>query len=154
MEPIEQDDGHITEGSDVKGAGQEKEVVIDENDPSLLVRTEERQGSKPGNLRVRLVRPSHTSFRRIKTGLLEATDIVQEPHTVLDRLKRLLIGAPIASSRAEHERLTKFKALAVLSSDAISSVAYATEAILVTLIVAGSGNLWMTLPISFAIVTL
>src|SRR5438034_1836821 len=154
MEPMEQDDGHITEGSDVKGAGQEKEVVIDENDPSLLVRTEERQGSKPGNLRVRLVRPSHTSFRRIKTGLLEATDIVQEPHTVLDRLKRLLIGAPIASSRAEHERLTKFKALAVLSSDAISSVAYATEAILVTLIVAGSGNLWMTLPISFAIVTL
>ena len=154
MEPIEQDDGHITEGSDIKGAGQEKEVVIDENDPSLLVRTEERQGSKPGNLRVRLVRPSHTSFRRIKTGLLEATDIVQEPHTVLDRLKRLLIGAPIASSRAEHERLTKFKALAVLSSDAISSVAYATEAILVTLIVAGSGNLWMTLPISFAIVTL
>jgi len=154
MEPMEQDDGHITGGSDVKGAGQEKEVVIDENDPSLLVRTEERQGSKPGNLRVRLVRPSHTSFRRIKTGLLEATDIVQEPHTVLDRLKRLLIGAPIASSRAEHERLTKFKALAVLSSDAISSVAYATEAILVTLIVAGSGNLWMTLPISFAIVTL
>ena len=154
MEPMEQDDGHITEESDVKGAGQEKEVVIDENDPSLLVRTEERQGSKPGNLRVRLVRPSHTSFRRIKTGLLEATDIVQEPHTVLDRLKRLLIGAPIASSRAEHERLTKFKALAVLSSDAISSVAYATEAILVTLIVAGSGNLWMTLPVSFAIVTL
>jgi amino acid transporter len=154
MEPIEQDDGHITEGSDVKGAGQEKEVVIDENDPSLLVRAEERQGSKPGNLRVRLVRPSHTSFRRIRTGLLEATDIVQEPHTVFDRLKRLLIGAPIASSRAEHERLTKFKALAVLSSDAISSVAYATEAILATIIVAGSSNLWVTLPISFAIVTL
>ena len=62
MEPIEQDDGHITEGSDVKGAGQEKEVVIGENDPSLLIRTEERQGSKPGNVRVRLVRPSHHLF--------------------------------------------------------------------------------------------
>lgn len=146
MEPMEQSDGN--------GAGREKEVVIGDNDPSLLICTEERQGSKPGNVRVRLVRPSHPSFRRIKTGLLEATDIVQEPHTVLDRLKRFLIGAPIASSRAEHERLTKFKALAVLSSDAISSVAYATEAILVTLIVAGSGNLWVTLPISFAIVSL
>lgn len=151
---MEQNDDHVTEQPDGKGAEREKEAVIGDNDPSLLIRTEERQGSKPGNVRVRLVRPSHTSFRRINTGLLEATDIVQEPHTVFDRLKRFLIGAPIATSRAEHERLTKFKALAVLSSDAISSVAYATEAILVTVIVAGSGNLWVTLPISFAIVSL
>jgi amino acid transporter len=50
--------------------------------------------------------------------------------------------------------LTKFKALAVLSSDAISSVAYATEAILVTLIAAGSSSLGLTLPISIAIVGL
>src|SRR5206468_12937379 len=46
------------------------------------------------------------------------------------------------------------KALAVLSSDAISSVAYATEAILFSLVAAGSVHLGLTLPISFAIVGL
>ncbi len=129
-------------------------VSGEDEDPSLLVRAEVRPGSLPGNERVRIVRPSQTSFRRISHGLLEATNIVEEPRTPLARIKRFLIGAPIASSRAEHERLTKFKALAVLSSDAISSVAYATEAILITLVVAGSGNLWVTLPISIAIVAL
>lgn len=151
---MNQQDDQSQEGNTIQGRSTEKEAVVDEDDPSLLIRTEERQGSIPGNVRVRLVRPSHPSFRRIRTGLLEATDVVQEPHSGLERLKRFLIGAPIASSQAEHERLTKFKALAVLSSDAISSVAYATEAILVAIIVAGSGNLWVTLPISFAIVAL
>jgi len=129
-------------------------IISDDDDPSLLVRTEVRPGRLPGNERVRLVRPSHSSFRRISNGLLEATNIVEEPHSNFDRVRRFLIGAPIASSRAEYERLTKFKALAVLSSDAISSVAYATEAILITLVAAGSGNLWVTLPISIAIVAL
>ncbi len=118
-------------------------IISDDDDPSLLVRTEVRPGRLPGNERVRLVRPSHSSFRRISNGLLEATNIVEEPHSNFDRVRRFLIGAPIASSRAEYERLTKFKALAVLSSDAISSVAYATEAILITLVAAGSGNLWV-----------
>ena len=151
---MNQQDDQSQEGNTIQGRSSEKEAVVDEEDPSLLIRTEERQGRIPGNVRVRLVRPSHPSFRRISTGLLEATDVVQEPHSGLERLKRILIGAPIASSQAGHERLTKFKALAVLSSDAISSVAYATEAILAAIIVAGSGNLWVTLPISFAIVAL
>src|SRR5260370_1947536 len=73
---------------------------------------------------------------------------------VIYTIKRLLLGAPLGSAQAEHERLTKFKVLAVLSYDAISSVAYATEAILITLVAAGSGNLGLTLPISFAIVAL
>src|SRR6266478_4620267 len=73
---------------------------------------------------------------------------------VIYNVKRLLIGAPLASAQAETERLTKFKALAVLSSDAISSVTYATEAILITIVAAGSVNLWVTLPISCAIVGL
>jgi len=45
------------------------------------------------------------------------------------RIKRLLVGRPLPSDRLEHERLSKKTALAVLSSDAISSVAYATEQI-------------------------
>jgi amino acid transporter len=65
-----------------------------------------------------------------------------------------LIGVPIPTASAEHERLTKFKALAVLSSDAISSVAFATEAILINLVAAGSVHLGATLPISLVILAL
>src|SRR3954466_4771969 len=46
------------------------------------------------------------------------------------RLKHIAFGRPLASERLEHERLSKKTALAVLSSDAISSVAYATDQIL------------------------
>src|SRR5256885_7542879 len=49
------------------------------------------------------------------------------------RLKSLLFGRPLPSERLEHERLNKKTALAVLSSDAISSVAYATDQILIVL---------------------
>ena len=127
---------------------------MDEEDPSLLLRREVVKGSRPGDESVRLVPPHLRAFRRVRGGLLEATKVTLIPHNSSERLKRLLIGEPIATAQAEHERLTNFKALAVLSSDAISSVAYATEAILITLIAAGSGNLGVTLPISFAIVGL
>jgi amino acid transporter len=48
-------------------------------------------------------------------------------------LKRLLVGSPIKTARLAHERLTKKTALAVFSSDALSSTAYATEEILLVL---------------------
>lgn len=52
-------------------------------------------------------------------------------------VKRVLIGSPLASSRAAHERLSKFLALPLFGSDPISSVAYATEEILLALILIG-----------------
>src|SRR5260221_2807959 len=143
---LESDEKQGTDGGKTR-------VSVDE-DPSLLVHSEVCQGSLPGSEYIRFVRPSRPAFRRLGYGLLEATEVTEAPHGVLGRIKRLLIGAPIPTARAEHERLTKFKALAVLSSDAISSVAYATEAILITLVAAGSENLGITLPISFVIVTL
>jgi len=48
-------------------------------------------------------------------------------------LKRLLLGSPIRTARLAHERLTKKTALAVFSSDALSSTAYATEEILLVI---------------------
>jgi len=69
-------------------------------------------------------------------------------------LRRLLIGQPLASERQAQERLSKFQALAVLSSDALSSVAYATEEILWVLVLAGSGALALSLPIGLAIAAL
>src|SRR5581483_4820799 len=111
------------------------------NDPALLRRTEVRQGRFPGQERIRIVRPSRTSLQRVDTGLLKATEETMAPGSgvarAIYRTKRFLIGSPLANEQAVHERLTKFKALAVLSSDAISSVAYATEACMGVLLFAG-----------------
>src|SRR5258708_8593779 len=118
----------------------------------------ERRGTLPGRERVRIVYQNNPDFRRIKDGVLEATEAADVPSSSLGRarqaVKRFLIGNPLPSSQGEHERLTKVKALAVLSSDAISSVAYATEAILINLVVAGSLALGLTLPISMVIIGL
>src|SRR5262245_66672785 len=62
-------------------------------------------------------------------------------------LKRLLVGKPIPSHLAHHERLTRVTGLAVLSSDALSSVAYATDFVVATLIVAGVSALGYAIPI-------
>jgi len=69
-------------------------------------------------------------------------------------LKRFLVGKPIPSSMAHHERLSRVTGLAVLSSDALSSVAYATDFILSTLIVAGLGAFSHAIPISLVIAAL
>ncbi len=130
----------------------------DENDPAQLVRTEFLQGSTLGDQRVRKTYATHSSLKRVNSGILEATPETQIPQGNFGRLrynvKRFLIGAPIPTIAAEGERMTKVKALAILSSDAISSVAYATEAILATLIAAGSAVLGLTLPIAISIVLL
>ena len=69
------------------------------------------------------------------------------------RLKHFLFGRPLASERLEHERLNKKTALAVLSSDAISSVAYATDQILIVLAVLGTAAaVHYSVPISAVIV--
>src|SRR6266498_4663995 len=69
-------------------------------------------------------------------------------------LKRLLVGKPIPSHLAHHELLSRVTGLAVLSSDALSSVAYATDFILATLVVAGVGAFVYAVPISLVIATL
>jgi amino acid transporter len=61
------------------------------------------------------------------------------------------VGRPIPSHQAHHERYTKSTGLAILSSDALSSVAYATEEILRTLLIAGTASLWLVTPIGCVI---
>jgi amino acid transporter len=72
----------------------------------------------------------------------------------LDALKRVMVGAPMSLSQARHERLGKAVALAVFASDPLSSVAYATEEILLVLILAGSAALSYSLPIALGIAIL
>ena len=69
-------------------------------------------------------------------------------------LKRWLLGDPLKSAQAGHERLSKTLALAIFSSNAISSVAYATEEILLVLVLAGTAAVAWSIPISFAILFL
>src|SRR6202171_153098 len=110
--------------------------------------------SHPGDAVVRVTRPKFTGFARRGAGRLEASLTLEEPRGPWGRVWRVLVGAPIHSELEINERLTKKKALAVFSSDALSSVAYAPQATLVVLLAAGTGALFWSLPISIAVVLL
>lgn len=71
-----------------------------------------------------------------------------------DRIKRILIGDPLSNEMASHEQIPKWKALAVLSSDALSSVAYATEEILIPLSIFASTAIVWSMPIALSVATL
>ncbi|KPV50874.1 amino acid permease, partial [Kouleothrix aurantiaca] len=73
---------------------------------------------------------------------------------MIDTLKRILVGQPLETSAQHNQRLSKTIALAVFSSDALSSVAYATEAILFVLVLAGSSALPLVIPVSVGIAVL
>ena len=77
-----------------------------------------------------------------------------ERHSVFDRLRRTVIGSPLPTSASHEERYSNAEALAILSSDALSSVAYATQEIVLTLGMAGAAALSFTLPITGLIVLL
>ena len=84
-----------------------------------------------------------------------ATPSASEPETQAGRLgfrlRRAVLGPPLRSAAVSDERMRKLVALPVMSSDALSSVAYGPQAILVVLIAAGSGALSRVVPIAIAI---
>jgi amino acid transporter len=112
-------------------------------------------GRKIADRRVRVERPHSPYFRWTGPGQLVAKEAASRPATPLGRLiaraKKIAIGRPLASEEEIGERLSKKKALAIFSSDPISSSAYATEEILRVLLVAGAGALLLSTPISIAI---
>ena len=69
-------------------------------------------------------------------------------------LKRWLVGNPLKTAQAAHQRLSKRLALAVFSSDALSSVAYATEEILLVLVPSSLAFAHFSIPISLMIILL
>src|SRR6478672_1627858 len=116
------------------------------------------QGRKPGDRRVRVDRPHSALFRWTGPGQLTAKDAAFVPPTAAgrawSRAKALLLGRPLASEEEIGERLSKKKALAIFSSDAISSSAYATEEILRVLILGGVAALALGVWVSGAIAIL
>jgi amino acid transporter len=103
-------------------------------------------------------RPYAALFRYAGPGQLVAREAASQPTTPLGRgfarARSVLFGRPLSIHEEIDERLSKKKALAIFSSDAISSSAYATEEILRVLVLAGTGALLLSLPISVAIALL
>src|ERR1700738_2141953 len=94
------------------------------------------QGRRAGDRFVRVA--THKSFTRVSHNYLVPRPGAGEPTSGVGlgfhRFKHGVFGDPIPIGREGHEPLTKVKALAVFSSDALSSVAYATEEIMKVLV--------------------
>jgi amino acid transporter len=124
--------------------------------PDLTV-SQRKRGVRPGDTYVRTHQPYRKLFHGVR-GRLVATPESYTPSSRFGRglrgLKTALIGRPLFSQEEIHERLNKTRALAVFGSDAISSCAYATEAAMVVLLIAGNTALNVSLFIALGVAAL
>ena len=116
------------------------------------------RGRKLGDRRVVVDRPHARYFRYLGPGVLEAKLEAQAPRTPQQRrmatLRTILFGRPLSSAADLAERLPKWKALPVFSSDVMSSVAYATGAMMLILAGAGPENYKYVMGLSIVVVAL
>ena len=116
------------------------------------------QGRKLGDRRVVVDRPHARYFRYLGPGVLEAKLEAQAPRTPYQRrmasVRGILFGRPLSSAADLTERLPKWKALPVFSSDVMSSVAYATGAMMLILAGAGTDTFKYVLGLSVVVVAL
>ncbi len=116
------------------------------------------QGRKPGDRRLRVERPDARYLRYARPGTVVATPAASVPRGRVGHAafaaRRILFGRLLATAQEIEERLPKWKALAVFSSDVMSSVAYATEASMFTLFAAGTAAFAYLMPIAFLVVGL
>ena len=99
----------------------------------------------------------HAGLAEIAPGHFRATEHAEQRmgfRGLYLGLRDRTLGSALANWQLESERLSKIKALAVFSSDALSSTAYATQEILFVLVLAGAGAIDLSLPIGIAITTL
>ena len=116
------------------------------------------RGRRIGDRRIRVTRHQSPYFRHVGPGVLVTKPAAIAPTRPAERftvgLRHALFGRALASAEEIEERLPRWKALATFSSDNLSSVAYATEAIMFTLLAAGSASFWLVMPISALIITI
>jgi len=126
--------------------------------PAEIEATEIVRGAKPGSRYARVTRAGDRRFHVREEGVLTATERATAPRSTAERVwrrvRRVAVGSPISSEHLEEQRLPKTKALAVFSSDALSSSAYATDEILLVLITAGTAALTWSIPIACAVAVL
>jgi amino acid transporter len=115
-------------------------------------------GRKLGDRRIAIERPHSAYFRYTGPGQLTAKAAASAPTTPFGRAwsrsKSLLVGRPLASEEDITERVPKAKALAIFSSDAISSSTYASEEILLILVTGGVAAVAFSIPIAIGIALL
>ncbi len=144
--------------SHANGDDDKRVIRLPRRSESQPEQPEVMHGSKPGQKSVRLIRPSERRFQSDDEGNLVATARAIAPRTRAERMwrgvRRVAVGSPISSEKSEEQRLSKIKALAVFSSDALSSSAYATDEILIALVAAGTVSLVWSLPLAGAIALL
>ena len=110
------------------------------------------RGSRPGNRYVRIIRSSELPTSPANQVVVAPPRIPKTmPGRLYHQIQHLLFGQPLPTRAEALERLSKIKALAILSSDALSSVAYATEEMMRVLVLAGLAALSFTLPLSLAV---
>jgi amino acid transporter len=131
---------------------------VSEDHPPQRSRPVSRPGRKPGDRRIRVDRPEAQFFRYAGGGTMVAKTTAIVPTSRLGRLgygvRRVVFGRVLSTEEELEQRLPKWKALPTFSSDVMSSVAYASEASLFTLAVAGSTAFGYLMPISILIVGL
>lgn len=124
--------------------------------PPALEEKHPERGRLIGDRYVRIVRPSAAELKRVGRARFEATERALEPETALgrvyERARRILIGQRLRSEADITERVSKKAGLGIFAVDNISSSAYATEAIMRVLILAGAGALALTLPLTLAVI--
>jgi amino acid transporter len=102
--------------------------------------------------------PRSRRLKSVSADYIEATPEGSRPRGRIERafasVRRVILGSPYSTSQIIHERLSKFMALPIFASDALSSSAYATEEILLVLVLAGTGAFTYSLPIAGAIAVL
>jgi len=127
-------------------------------DDATLPSAELKRGRKPGDARAVVRRPEARYFRYGPEGTIVAKAAAIEPDHRAARLgfgaRRVVFGRVLSTHEELEQRLPKWKALAVFSSDVMSSVAYATEASMFTLLAVGTVAFSYLMPISFLIVGL
>ncbi len=131
------------------------EVAESEPDPTVIPTI--KRGRKPGDRYIQVMRTTQADVARLapKYVQLNEEDLTGRGGR-WRRIKRFLIGQPISTSQSHNERLNKIRALAIYASDALSSVAYATEAtlfVLVTIQLQSNPTVYV-IPISIAICVL
>ena len=144
--------------SDAEGNGRFR-VPRTRQAPVDVETTEIIRGAKPGSRYARVTRSGDRHFQRSEEeGVFTATKRATAPRSAAarawERVRRVAVGSPISSEHLEDQRLPKTKALAVFSSDALSSSAYATDEILLVLVTAGTAALVWSVPIACAIALL
>jgi amino acid transporter len=112
-----------------------------------------QRGTRPGDRYVRVLRTTQADVQRITPKYVQLSPDALANQGFFGGLRRFLIGRPIQTIHSGHQRLNKIRALAILASDALSSVAYGTEASLFVLVTAfASGQpIQYIIPISIII---